>query len=180
MFTAALRSAIRCGAARGCGELAPELCQPFASALTCAALVEMRSRRPLAMVLRALALCRGIGAALLAAFAAVALPAAAHHSLAPYDVEQSIHFDGIVETLRLENPRIALTLAVTKDDGMRGTINFAEGAPAGRIARMGLTSSDLAVGKPIKAIGAPHRDDPNLYYLKAIILPDGRRFTFAD
>ena len=126
---------------------------------------------------------RGIRVAarqLLAALAAIALPAAAHHSLAPYDVDQSIHFDGVVETLRLENPHIALTLTVTKGDGARGTINFVEGAPAGRIARMGLSSADLAVGKPIKAIGAPRRDDPTLYYLKAIILPDGRRFTFAD
>lgn len=117
---------------------------------------------------------------LLTAFAAIALPAAAHHSLAPYDVEQSIHFDGVIETLRLQNPHIALTLTVTKGDGTRGTIHFVEGAPAGRIEQTGLTSADFAVGKPIKAIGAPRRDDPNLYYLKAIILPDGRRFTFAD
>ena len=34
---------------------------------------------------------------LLAVLAAIALPAAAHHSLAPYDVEQSIYFDGVVE-----------------------------------------------------------------------------------
>jgi hypothetical protein len=117
---------------------------------------------------------------LLFAFAASALPAAAHHSLAPYDIDQSIHFDGVVETLRFENPHIALTLTVTKGDGTQGTISFVEGAPAGRIERMGLSSSDLAAGKPIKAIGAPRRDDPNLYYLKAITLPDGRRFTFAD
>jgi hypothetical protein len=116
----------------------------------------------------------------LAAFAVLALPAAAHHSLATYDIEQSIYFDGVIETLRLQNPHIALTLTVTKGDGTRGTVTFVEGAPAGRLDRMGLTSSDLAVGNPIKAIGAPRRDDPNLYYLKTIILPDGRRFTFAD
>jgi hypothetical protein len=134
-------------------------------------------------LLRVSAPCGGIRSAarpLLAAIAAIALPAAAHHSLAPYDIEQSIHFDGVVETVRLQNPHIALTLTVTKGDGTRGTINFVEGAPAGRIDQMGLSASDLAVGKPIKAIGAPRRVDANLYYLKAIILPDGRRFTFAD
>jgi hypothetical protein len=133
--------------------------------------------------LRASARSGGIHFALgpvLATLAAIALPAAAHHSLAPYDVEQSIHFEGVVETLRLENPHSALTLTVTKGDGTRGTISFVEGAPAGRIARMGLAAEDIAVGKPIKAIGAPRRDDPNVYYLKSIILPDGRRFTFAD
>src|SRR5215207_915670 len=84
-------------------------------------------------------------APLLAALATIALPAAAHHSLATYDIEQSIHFDGVIETLRLQNPHIALTLTITKGDGTRGTIDFVEGAPAGRIARMGLTAADLAV-----------------------------------
>jgi len=132
---------------------------------------------------RASALCGGIrfvARHLYAAFAAIALPAAAHHSLAPYDVDQNIHFDGVVESLQLQNPHISLTLTVTKDNGTRGTINFIEGAPAAMIARMGLSSSDIAVGKPIKAIGAPRHDAPNLYFLKAIILPDGRRFMFVD
>ncbi len=45
------------------------------------------------------------------------------------------------------------------------------------IVRMGLNPADIAPGKPIKAIGAPRRDDPNAFFLKAIILPDGRRFS---
>ncbi len=134
-------------------------------------------------LLRASALSGSIRCAtrlLLVAFAAIALPATAHHSLATYDSDQSIHFSGVIETLRLENPHIALTLTVTKGDGTQGTVRFVEGAPASLIARMGLTSSDIGVGKPIKAIGSPRRDDPNVYYLKAIILPDGRRFTFVE
>jgi hypothetical protein len=116
----------------------------------------------------------------LAAAAIVAAPATAHHSLAPYDIEQSIYFSGVVGSLRMENPHIALTLTVTKGDGTQGTVNFVEGAPAGRLEHMGLSASDIAVGTRIRAIGAPRRDDPNAYYLKAVILPDGRRFTFAD
>lgn len=115
-----------------------------------------------------------------AVFVAAALPATAHHSFAVYDMDQSIAFDGVVETLKLRNPHIAMTLTVTKDDGTRGTINFIEGAPANMLVRMGLDPADIAVGKPIKAIGAPLRDDPHAYFLKAIILPDGRRFTFVD
>ena len=135
------------------------------------------------MDLRAFALCRSASVVirqLLAAVAVIALPAAAHHSLGGYDVDQSIHFDGVIETLRMENPHIALTLTVTKDDGTRGTVSFVEGAPANVLERRGLTGADLAIGKPIKAIGAPRRDDPNLYFLKTIILPDGRRFTFVE
>ena len=128
------------------------------------------------------ALRRGISSAraLLAVCAAIALPAAAHHSLASYDVDQSIHFDGVVETLRLQNPHIALTLTVTKADGTRGTISFVEGPAVSMIEHLGLDSADIAVGKPIKAVGVPRRDDPNLYYLMAIILADGRRFSFAE
>jgi hypothetical protein len=116
---------------------------------------------------------------LVAAFAAAA-PAAAHHSTAIYAMDQNLHFDGVVETLKLSNPHMALTLRVTKDDGTTGTIHFVEGAPANMVVRMGLNPADIAVGKPIKAIGAPLLADPDAYFLKAIILPDGRRFTFVD
>ena len=117
---------------------------------------------------------------LVATFACAALQATAHHSIAIYDVDQSIHFDGVVETLKLSNPHMSLTLTVTKADGTTGTIHFVEGAPANMLLRMGLDPTDIAVGKPIKAIGAPLRDDSNAYFLKAIILPNGRRFTFVD
>jgi hypothetical protein len=117
---------------------------------------------------------------LLAGFAAVALPAGAHHSFAIYDMDQDIHFEGVVETVKLRNPHMALTLTVTKDDGTKGTINFVEGAPINMIVRLGLDPADIAPGKPIKAIGAPRRDDPHAYFLKAIILPDGRRFSVIN
>jgi hypothetical protein len=117
---------------------------------------------------------------LVAVFAAAALPAAAHHSFAIYDMEQDIHFEGVVETLKMRNPHMALTLKVTKDDGTTGIVNFVEGAPANMIVRMGLDPADIAVGKSIKAVGAPRRDDPNAYFLKAIILPDGRRYSVIN
>ena len=117
---------------------------------------------------------------LLALFAAGALPAAAHHSFAIYDMDQDIHFDGVVETVKMRNPHMALTLKVTKDDGTTGIINFVEGAPANMIVRLGLNPADIAVGKPIKAVGAPRRDDPYAYFLKAIILPDGRRYSVIN
>ena len=119
---------------------------------------------------------RLLTALLAGALAALALPAAAHHSFAIYDMAQNIEFDGVVETLKMRNPHMAMTLTVTKPDGTKQSINFVEGAPANMIVRMGLNPADIAVGKPIKAIGAPRRDDPNAYFLKAIILPDGRRF----
>jgi hypothetical protein len=123
---------------------------------------------------------KGLVGLLVGTLAVVAAPAIAHHSFAVYDMDQSIAFDGVVETLKLRNPHMAMTLTVTKDDGTQGTINFIEGAPANMLVRMGLSPADIAVGKPLKAIGAPLRDDPHAYFLKAIILPDGRRFTFVN
>lgn len=119
--------------------------------------------------------------ALLAATAAtLTWPALGHHSFAIYDMSQNIEFDGVVEVVKLRNPHMALTLVQTKPDGTKATINFVEGAPANMIVRMGLNPADVAAGKSIKAIGAPRRDDPNAYFLKAIILPDGRRFSVIN
>jgi hypothetical protein len=117
---------------------------------------------------------------LAAAVAGVTLPAAAHHSFAIYDMSQNIEFDGIVESVKMRNPHMALTLVESKADGTKRTINFVEGAPANMIVRMGLNPADIAAGKPIKCIGAPRRDDANAYFLKAIILPDGRRFSVIN
>jgi hypothetical protein len=112
--------------------------------------------------------------------AAPQAPSAAHHSFAIYDMSQSIEFEGVVDTVKLRNPHMALTLVRTKPDGSKETINFVEGAPANMIVRMGLNPADIAPGKPIKAIGAPRRDDANAYFLKAIILPDGRQFSVIN
>ena len=115
-----------------------------------------------------------------AVLCALALPAAAHHSFAIYDMSQNIEFEGVIEVTKLRNPHMALTLVQTNADGTKQTINFVEGAPANMIVRMGLKPEDIAPGKTIKAIGAPRRDDPNAFFLKAIILPDGRRFSVIN
>jgi hypothetical protein len=116
---------------------------------------------------------------LAAAFAACGFPALAHHSFAIYDMAQNIEFEGVVETLKMRNPHIAMTLSVANADGTKSTVSFVEGAPANMIVRQGLNPADIAVRKPIRAIGAPLREDPNSYFLKAVILPDGRRFAFV-
>jgi Family of unknown function (DUF6152) len=115
-----------------------------------------------------------------AALTAFALPATAHHSFAIYDMSQNIEFEGVIETTKLRNPHMALTLVQTNADGTKQTINFVEGAPANMIVRMGLKPEDIAPGKTIKAIGAPRRDNANAYFLKAIILADGRRFSVIN
>jgi Family of unknown function (DUF6152) len=108
---------------------------------------------------------------------AVTTSASAHHSFAVYDMSQNVEFKGVVETVKFRNPHMAMTLIVTGDDGQKRTINFAEGAPANMLARLGLRPELIEPGTTITAIGAPRRDDPNQWFLKAIILPDGTRFN---
>jgi hypothetical protein len=119
-----------------------------------------------------------IAFALLACAAAViAAPASAHHSFAVYDMSQNVEFKGVVKEVKFRNPHMAMTLIVTDKNGEKKTIDFAEGAPANMLARLGLRPEYIEPGKTITAIGAPRRDDPNIWFLKAIILPDGTRFN---
>jgi hypothetical protein len=114
------------------------------------------------------------------AAAAAVMPLSAHHSFAVYDMTQNFEFTGVVETVKLRNPHIALTLIHTKDDGGKEVIHFIEGAPANMLARMGLKPAMVAPGQTITAIGSPRRDDPTAFFLKAIILEDGTKFQVVQ
>lgn len=116
-------------------------------------------------------------ALLCAAVAALAAPAAAHHSFAIYDMQQNVEFRGVIAVVKFRNPHMAMTLTTTGADGAQKTIHFVEGAPANMLARLGLKPEHIRPGQEITAIGAPRHDVPDAWFLKAIILPDGTRFN---
>jgi Family of unknown function (DUF6152) len=103
-------------------------------------------------------------------------PAGAHHSFAVYDFSQQIEFVGTVDTLNFKNPHIAMTLSVTDDNGETQIIDFIEGAPANMLARNGLRPDMIAPGTKITAVGSPLMTDPSKFFLRNVILPDGREF----
>lgn len=103
-------------------------------------------------------------------------PARAHHSFAVYDFTQEIEFEGVVDTLNFKNPHIAMTLSTTNEAGEQEIINFVEGAPANMLARMGLRPAMIEPGTRIKAVGSPLRTDPTRFFLRSVILEDGRSF----
>lgn len=107
---------------------------------------------------------------------AMLAPVHAHHSFAVYDFSQEIEFDGVVDTLNFKNPHIAMTLARTDEHGNIEIVRFVEGAPANMLARMGLRPGMLEPGTHIRAIGSPLRSDPTQYFLRSVILDDGREF----
>jgi hypothetical protein len=119
-----------------------------------------------------------IATALLGSILAVAAPCSlAHHSFAIYDMSQNVEFEGVVETLRFRNPHMAMTLTVTNENGEKQTIEFVEGAPANMLVRLGMKPEFIQPGENITAIGAPRHDNPNAWFLKAVILEDGRTFN---
>lgn len=119
---------------------------------------------------------RKLAASLLTAALIYTIGVSAHHSFAAYDMKHSVTFVGVVDTVKFRNPHIAMTLKVTDGNGEERIIHFVEGAPANMLVRMGLKPSYVKAGTKITAIGAPRKDNPNEYFLKTIILPDGRKF----
>jgi hypothetical protein len=115
--------------------------------------------------------------AVLGSVMTAAVPAAAHHSFAIYDMQQNVEFHGVVDTVKFRNPHMAMTLKVTDASGEERLVNFVEGAPANMLARLGLRPEMIAVGQEITAIGAPRHDDPDAWFLKVVILKDGTRFN---
>lgn len=112
-----------------------------------------------------------------AAFVLLAVTAAqAHHSFAVYDFDQQIPFEGVVDTINFKNPHISMTLKHTREDGTVETIHFVEGAPANMLIRKGLRPNMIAPGTTITAIGSPRYDDPTQFFLRRVVLEDGREF----
>lgn len=100
----------------------------------------------------------------------------AHHSFAVFDFDTRIPFEGTVETLDFRNPHISMTLKVVDENGEEKIIDFIEGAPANMLARSGLRRGMIESGQKIRAIGSPLNEDPDKYFLRKIILEDGREF----
>ncbi|MBN1238601.1 MAG: hypothetical protein JXB36_08860 [Gammaproteobacteria bacterium] len=116
---------------------------------------------------------------LAAAMLAVSAGASAHHSFAIYDMQTSVEFEGIVETLKFRNPHMAMTLKA-EVDGEEKIINFVEGAPANMLVRMGFDPAVIQPGQRIKVVGSPRKDDPDAYFLKTIITEDGQRYQVLN
>lgn len=112
------------------------------------------------------------------ALACAIVPASllAHHSFAIFDFQTQIPFEGTVETLKFRNPHIEMTLKTVDEQGNEKIIHFIEGAPANMLARQGLKPDMLKKGTKITGIGSPLIEDDSKFFLRSIILEDGREF----
>ena len=108
----------------------------------------------------------------IAAAAAYAIPAAAHHSFAMFDALKIVQLEGTVKEFQWTNPHAWIVLNVKND------ANLAEWAiemngPTG-LARQGWLPKTLTPGMAIKAHIHPLRDGKSGGQFLAVTLPDGK------
>ena len=103
--------------------------------------------------------------------AALALPAAAHHSAAHFDFQNQVNVTGVVKEARFANPHARIVLEVTDERGARD-IEF-EGHSRNNMYRQGFRPGMMKLGDTITIRIAPARDGADGGYMTAFITADG-------
>jgi Family of unknown function (DUF6152) len=92
--------------------------------------------------------------------AAAALPAAAHHSFAAFDITSQKTVSGTVRQVDWTNPHIWLWIDVLNDKGGSDTYGF-EGMSPNFLARRGWSRTTLKTGDKITVSYRPMKDGSN-------------------
>ena len=112
-------------------------------------------------------------AGLVALAAALALPAQAHHGVAPhYDDSKQVTIDGTVSEFQFINPHSFVYLRVVGADG-KEAIWHCEMASRSVLARNGLTQETFAEGKHVRITGSQARQNPTGCALREAHFDDG-------
>jgi hypothetical protein len=114
----------------------------------------------------------GLVFALFCAAALVALPSAAHHSYAAYDLNRTRTLKGTVESFHWSNPHSTFTL-VLEPDGRGEPIkwNIITSGPA-VLKRFGWTQGSLKPGDRVSVICNPMTDGSHAGRLHTVVLLD--------
>ncbi len=108
-----------------------------------------------------------------AALFAIASPALAHHSFAPYEPQQQITFTGTVIHYQWTNPHVYIELDAPDPETGEMRRWLIECANPGILNRVGWRHDMVEVGDQIDVIVSPLRNGEPGALLKAIRLPDG-------
>jgi hypothetical protein len=107
---------------------------------------------------------------------ALAIPAAAHHSMTGFDREKVIAVEGVVKSFAWQNPHCYLEVEVTGKDGKAVVWNFEMTAP-GYLVRAGWKKSFVTIGDHVKVEGNPLLNgEPGALFV-SITGSDGRKLT---
>jgi len=92
----------------------------------------------------------------IASLALTALPAAAHHSPAMFDMSQDVILEGTISELSWRNPHVYFELEVTDPDG-RSRTQRVEAGPASNFSPLGVDGDSLQVGERVVVQAKPNR-----------------------
>ena len=113
------------------------------------------------------------------AFAALAIPAVAHHSGAMFDDKKEVTLSGVVKEFQYTNPHSWLLIDVKEKDGKVTTWGFEAEGPS-TLLRAGIRRSDFAPGTPVTITGHPMKDGrPAAAWVKATRMTDKKEFNPA-
>lgn len=121
---------------------------------------------------------RGLRANLVTTFVVLclaALPALAHHSLAPYDREVSRSIEGVVTTYDFSNPHVKLTLTVSNSDGSSTEWLF-ESSSVSRMMARGFNRVSARSGDTITVRYNPRRSGAAGGYMTGFTDARGKSF----
>ena len=113
------------------------------------------------------------------ASAALALPAAAHHSFAMFDQTKVVTLNGTVKELEWTNPHIWFYLDVKDDAGKVANWGFS-GAPPGVLMRRGITKDSMKIGDTIHVEGFRAKDGSTNGSGGIVTFADGRKVFTAS
>jgi hypothetical protein len=125
------------------------------------------------------ALRHTLSAALVASALAIgAIPAAAHHSFAVFDMQASKTVTGTVKRIDWTNPHIWIWMDVANDKGGMDVYGF-EGMSPNYLNRRGWTRTTLKAGDKITVVYRPMRDGTNAGMFMSTKLADGTMLTMG-
>jgi hypothetical protein len=111
-------------------------------------------------------------ASVVAAAAALAMPAAAHHSAAQFDTSKQVAIDGVITTYDWRNPHVYIAMRVTDPSG-KDMEQEVEAGASSVLLPLGLTPDAVAIGERVTVRGNPSRGGPGRIVL-------GRELVKAD
>jgi len=108
-----------------------------------------------------------------------AVPAAAHHSNAAYDIEHLQTLEGTVKQVNWTNPHISFVIEADAKDGKPAETWVFEVSSPGVLTRSGWTKRSLQVGDHATFNYAPLRDGRPGGLLRKVTLPSGQELTYS-
>jgi Family of unknown function (DUF6152) len=116
---------------------------------------------------------RALAVAGIAALAAYAIPAAAHHSFAMFDASKTVTLEGAVRDFQWTNPHAWIMLNVANPQGQADVWAIELNGPSA-LVRDGWKPKTLTPGMNVSVAIHPLRDGTNGGQFLKVTLPDGR------